>query len=238
MGSFGIKRYTTSSLHVRSSLNDIDQSFSSLDKLLFSRFAASVSEEIEEPRTTTYRALINQISDMTMKYPIAVVHTKGKKMLSKLFPSWLLSQYKWMFAAPFPRFSAWMNAWVTHFATNWLMGNSTVIDLKLVDGVVLKDQGLLVEKCRFLETAGCISTCINACKIPTQRFFMEEMGLPVTLKPNMTDYSCTFEFGIIPGPLIFETSLVDQPCLQDCSNSKRHSSGIRKKCIEPITHSF
>ena len=238
IGSFGVKWYTTYSFHLRSRMNDIDQSFSSLDKILFNRFSASVSDEIEEPRTTTYTALINQISDMTIKYPLDVVHTKGKRMLTKLFPSWLLSQYKWMFATPFPRFSAWMNAWVTHLATNWLMGNSTVVDLQLVDGVVLEQQGLLVEKCRFLETAGCVSTCINACKIPTQRFFMEEMGLPVTLKPNITDFSCTFEFGIKPGPLMFEASLADQDCLTNCSSNKRYSSGICKKCLEPIDHSF
>ena len=32
-------------------------------------------------------------------------------------------------------------------------------------------------------------------KVPTQRFFLEEMGLPVALRPNMTDYSCRFEVG-------------------------------------------
>ena len=54
--------------------------------------------------------------------------------------------------------------------------------------VTRKAQGLLVEKCRFLESAGCARTCLHACKIPTQRFFLEEMGLPVTMLPNMTDF--------------------------------------------------
>ena len=54
--------------------------------------------------------------------------------------------------------------------------------------VTRRAQGLLVEKCRFLETAGCARTCLHACKIPTQRFFLEEMGLPVTMLPNMTDF--------------------------------------------------
>ena len=27
------------------------------------------------------------------------------------------------------KFSAWMNAYVTHWTTNWLMGNSTIYDL-------------------------------------------------------------------------------------------------------------
>ena len=54
--------------------------------------------------------------------------------------------------------------------------------------IIRRQQGLLVEKCRFLESAGCARTCLHACKIPTQRFFLEEMGLPVTLSPNMTDF--------------------------------------------------
>jgi len=52
------------------------------------------------------------------------------------------------------------------------MGNSSVIDLELSDGLILKEQGLKIEKCRFLETSGCLSTCVNACKIPTQRFVL------------------------------------------------------------------
>ena len=62
--------------------------------------------------------------------------------------------------------------------------------------IIRRQQGLLVEKCRFLESAGCARTCLHACKIPTQRFFLEEMGLPVTLSPNMTDFrSNSFFYG-------------------------------------------
>lgn len=28
--------------------------------------------------------------------------------------------------------------------------------------------GVLVERCRYLEEAGCASICINSCKVPTQ----------------------------------------------------------------------
>ena len=64
--------------------------------------------------------------------------------------------------------------------------------------VVRKQQGLLVEKCRFLESAGCARTCLHACKIPTQRFFLEEMGLPVTLSPNMTDFRYPIPINHLP----------------------------------------
>ena len=173
-----------------SSLNDVKEdpyhSFSLIDKILFSRFARSVHTEIgnnEVAVAGTYEELIRQISTMPKMFPATTVQNKGKNMLTNLFPSWLLPQYRVMFSTPFPRFSAWMNAWVTHFATNWLMGNSTIFDLSLNENeyeeqLTLKEQGLKIERCRFLETCGCISTCISTCKIPTQRFFQEEMGLP------------------------------------------------------------
>mgnify|MGYP001377944807 CR=1 FL=1 len=187
-----------------------------MDKILFSRFARSVHAEIgndEVDIAQNYEELIRQISSMTYYFPADMVQEKGKNMLTKLFPSFLLPQYKILFSAPFPRFSAWMNAWVTHYATNWLMGNSTIFDLPLTlngdveEKLILKEQGLKIERCRFLESSGCISTCIGTCKIPTQRFFEEEMGLPVTLKPNVTDLSCIFEFGIKPLPLKMDRDL-------------------------------
>ena len=82
------------------------------------------------------------------------------------------------------------------------------------------EQGLLVEKCRFLEVSGCLATCIHACKVPTQRFFLEEMGVPVTIYPNVTDMSCRFEFGRYPAPLS-EDPISALPCLTTCTIKKR-----------------
>ena len=79
-----------------------------------------------------YGQLMDLINQMTTTRPTTMVHDQGKNMLVRLFPKWLLEQYQWMFAAPFPRFSAWMNAYVTHWTTNWLMGNSTVCTIHLV----------------------------------------------------------------------------------------------------------
>ena len=90
--------------------SEYDAAFTLTDKVLFSRFASSVAGEIQQPTATTYIELISQINDMNNRFPLPIVHDKGKSMLSKLFPRWLLTQYKLMFATPFPKFSAWMNA--------------------------------------------------------------------------------------------------------------------------------
>lgn len=203
---------------------DFYESFSLVDKLLFKRFASSVAVEMRlDKEPENYEQLIENINMLTFSRPFLQVNDSGKRMLTRLFPSWLLTQYQWMFAKPFPKFSAWMNAWVTHAATNWLMGNSTVVDLTLSSGEVLVQQGLKIDKCRFFETSGCLQTCIHACKIPTQRFFLEEMGLPVTLVPNVTDFSCRFEFGLAPVPLE-QDPISASPCMLACRASGRSAS--------------
>ncbi|KAG8466072.1 hypothetical protein KFE25_005642 [Diacronema lutheri] len=52
-----------------------------------------------------------------------------------------------------------------------------------------------IEKCRFLEGAGCKGMCIGLCKQPTELFFNRELGLPVSLVPNFEDGSCTMTWG-------------------------------------------
>jgi hypothetical protein len=189
--------------------------------------AYSVVLEMNDPKMNppkSFDELIHMIQYMTLSNPPKVVNEKGKSILVRLFPSWLLPAFQIIFAKPFPSFSAWMNTWVTHWATRWLMGPSKVYDVVIDDQTVLKEQGLLVEKCLFLESSGCIRTCTHACKIPTQRFFLESMGIPVSLKPNLTDYSCKFEFGVMPLAIENDESM-KHPCLKDCQ--ARSSYGAR-----------
>jgi Beta-carotene isomerase D27-like, C-terminal len=45
---------------------------------------------------------------------------------------------------------------------------------------------LQVKRCRYLEDAGCASVCVNTCKVPTQEFFMKDMGLPLQVTTSTT----------------------------------------------------
>ena len=42
------------------------------------------------------------------------------------------------------------------------------------------------------------------------------MGLPVTIRPNATDLSCRFEFGVAPEPLDADPAF-QLPCLDACA---------------------
>lgn len=50
---------------------------------------------------------------------------------------------------------------------------------------------------------------------PTQAFFNEDMGLPLTIEPNYETYECTFSFGKTP-TLESESIAVTTPCLARC----------------------
>lgn len=108
------------------------------------------------------------------------------------------------------------------------MGECEVNDVVMDDGTILKNQGLLVKRCRFLEESGCASICVNSCKIPTQSFFLEDMGLPLTMTPDYETHECQFSFGVAPDDQ-GELEARNTPCLSRCptagSMRKWHSSG-------------
>ena len=214
----GVGRLDATTSSGETPVRDPYEEFSPLERLLFRRFAESVATELGDgtPSAQNYGDLMKMINRMTFTRPISRVNEQGKKMLVRLFPPWLLPLYKKLIQSPFPSFSAWMNAWVTKWTTNWLMGPAQIYDLE--DGAG-KEHGLLIKKCRFLESTGCLRTCLQACKIPTQSFFMDEMGLPVTLKPNATDFSCRFEFGVAPLPLA-QDPISKSPCLSQCQQQR------------------
>jgi beta-carotene isomerase len=61
--------------------------------------------------------------------------------------------------------------------------------------------GLLVERCRVLERSNCKGICTKMCKVPTQRFFAERWGIPLSMEPNFETGSCQLRFGVEPTDL-------------------------------------
>jgi hypothetical protein len=175
------------------------------------------------------------------------VSSASRRVLVSLFPDWppfapegrrgLLYWFEVLFARPFPAFSAKLNAWVTWWAAQWLMGPCTLEDLRTYnspaelekarrefgggslaattvgDGVC---QELLVRRCRFLEESACASVCVNACKMPTQEFFNKEMGVPMRMLPDYETLQCRFQFGVPPTEED-EDEARRTPCFTACS---------------------
>ncbi|KAA8550812.1 hypothetical protein F0562_002496 [Nyssa sinensis] len=70
-----------------------------------------------------------------------------------------------------------------------------------------------VKKCRFLEESNCVGMCINLCKMPSQTFIKDSLGMPINMVPNFDDMSCEMIFGEEP-PAPMDDPALKQPVLQ------------------------
>lgn len=147
------------------------------------------------------------------------VQTIAQDVLVSLFPTFILDRYPSWFAKPFPEFSAKMCAWATCVGGTWLMGESSVNNIPNME-IGGENMGVLVQRCRFLEESQCASICVNSCKIPTQNFFRDNMGLALTMTPDYETGECQFAFGKLPTEEE-ETLAKDTPCLMRCPSSGR-----------------
>jgi hypothetical protein len=192
-----------------------------LDKVFLSVFRTKMADKVGVDSSLPkddYKGLMELSSALNARYNDRTkVQKIAQDVLRALFPSWLPRQYAILFSRPFPEFSARMNAWATRVGGTWLMGECEINDIE-IDGKVYKDQGLLVKRCRFLEESGCASVCVNACKIPTQNFFIEDMGLPLTMTPDYETHECQFSFGRLPTKEE-ELEAKTTPCLSRCPTS-------------------
>jgi hypothetical protein len=204
-----------------------------MDKLFLRIFRSKMAENIGKQYDSDlpyddYSGLMELARTMNVVYDKPEVRELSQNILRSLFPSWLPNAFGWMFARPFPAFSAKMNAWATYVVGTWLMGECEINDCRIDgDGESQKSglsQGLLVKRCRFLEESGCASVCVNSCKLPTQQFFLEDMGLPLTMKPDYDTYECQFSFGLTP-TAEDEDEAKNTPCLARCPSSKIAKKG-------------
>ena len=111
-----------------------------------------------------------------------------------------------------------LNAWFAAVLFQWLVGPCETASAEISTATQVKTQksGVHIQKCRYLEQSGCVGMCINMCKLPTQEFFTQGFGIPLTMTPNFEDFSCEMVFGQVPPPLESEP-IYDQPCLAgDC----------------------
>ncbi|KAF3782094.1 Beta-carotene isomerase [Nymphaea thermarum] len=143
-----------------------------------------------------------------------------REVLLSMLPPGAPAQFRKLF--PPTKWAAEFNAAITVPFFYWLVGPSEVIEVE-VNGVKQKS-GVLIKKCRYLENSGCVGMCVNMCKIPTQDFFTNEFGLPLTMNPNFEDMSCEMVYGQAPPPL--ELDLVSkQACYAEiCTMANKNST--------------
>ncbi|KAL1358112.1 beta-carotene isomerase D27, chloroplastic [Arachis hypogaea] len=147
-----------------------------------------------------------------------------REVLLSMLPPGAPAQFRKLF--PPTKWAAEFNAALTVPFFHWLVGPSEVVEVE-VNGVKQKS-GVHIKKCRYLENSGCVGMCVNMCKIPTQDFFTNEFGLPLTMIPNFEDMSCDMVYGQAPPP--FEEDPVSkQPCYAEICSVSTPSSSVCPK---------
>ncbi|XP_019454591.1 PREDICTED: beta-carotene isomerase D27, chloroplastic-like isoform X2 [Lupinus angustifolius] len=101
----------------------------------------------------------------------------------------------------------------------WLVGPSEVRESEM-NGRREKNV-VYIKKCRFLEETNCVGMCTNLCKIPSQSFLKDSLGMPVNMVPNFDDMSCEMIFGLDP-PALSDDPALKQPCYKLCNAKKKH----------------
>ncbi len=110
-----------------------------------------------------------------------------------------------------------LNAWFAVVLFEWLVGPCEVrtVEVPTRTGTMRSQKsGVHIQKCRYLESSRCVGMCINMCKLPTQTFFTQKFGIPLTMTPNFEDFSCEMVFGQAAPPLEQE-DCYQHPCLVD-----------------------
>lgn len=125
----------------------------------------------------------------------------------------------------YTKWGAELNAWITPSFFSWLVGPAKQYEVE-INGQ-MQNSGVKIEKCRYLETSGCVGMCVSLCKIPTQTFFTEQMGMPLTMNPNFEDLSCEMIFGLAPPPLA-EDKVYTQPCFSQCPSANSSAPACPK----------
>jgi len=92
--------------------------------------------------------------------------------------------------------------------------------------------GVLVQHCRVLAGTHCKGICSKMCKVPTQRFFQEQWGVPLTMSPNFETGQCQLVFGKTPLPVDQDPTL-PQGCITRCpmfATSNMHTANTKDMC--------
>lgn len=144
------------------------------------------------------------------------VEAASVRILRSLFPPFLLPLFRALVAPLFGgKPAAILTARVTQATCQWLMGPCSVNTIDLQDGSSL-ESGVLVERCKYLEESKCAGICVHTCKIPSQTFITDYMGVPLTMEPNFEDFSCQFKFGV-EAPARKDDESLKTPCLEICT---------------------
>ncbi|MEM9088648.1 MAG: DUF4033 domain-containing protein [Cyanobacteria bacterium P01_F01_bin.53] len=188
-----------------------------LDRLFIGLFSRKMAKAIgAESPNSGYDGFVDLSKQIMRGRDAQEQQAAVARVLQSLVPAPVLWIIRTVFSPT--RLVCVLNAWFAAQMFEWLVGPCDVADAEVVgeDGEVRSQPSAVqIEKCRYLEDSRCVGMCVNMCKLPTQTFFTEKFGIPLTMTPNFEDLSCTMVFGKVPLPPHSDEAFTE-PCLQAC----------------------
>lgn len=199
-----------------------------LDRIFIALFIRKMSRALGERTSQTGFAGVVDLSKRIMQgRSPAQQQAVVAKVLGSLVPAPVLWLIRTVFSPT--RWVCESNAWFAARLFPWLIGPCEVVEAEVTgaDGETrIQKSDVHIKKCRYLEESGCVGLCVNLCKLPTQQFFTEKFGIPLTLTPNFEDMSCEMVFGQMP-PALETEAAYNQPCLMANAESEQPCPKVR-----------
>nr|QSV51871.1 MBP helical linker fusion of Asparagus officinalis DWARF27 lacking its disordered region [Vector pMBP-H-D27h5deltaDisorder] len=152
-----------------------------------------------------YDSLMEAASMAARNFDVKDQQMLVTEALKKAFPKPILGMIRAV--TPPSKFSREYFAAFTTLFFPWLVGKCEVRESEFHGR---KEKNVVfIPKCRFLEGTNCAGMCTNLCKIPSQKFIKDSLGMPVHMSPNFEDMSCEMIFGQEPPK---DDPALKQPC--------------------------
>jgi len=191
-------------------------------RILISLFAHKFNQTVGQSlEAEGYKSIVENSFNILKSKNLRRQRDVISEFLNCLIPSFIQASFRTVFSND--KWACQLTAAFVPVFSEWMVGRSSIIA-----GVVERKDGtkeewrstVRIERCRFLEQSACKGSCINLCKLPTQTFFAQKLGMPLYMKPNFTDLSCDMVFGQIP-PDIEADPVQNQACFSQCQLSDK-----------------
>jgi len=207
-----------------------------LDRLFIGLFSRKMAKAIDaQTPQSGYSGFVDLSKQIMQGRDAQEQQAAVAQVLQSLVPAPVLWIIRTVFSPT--RLVCVLNAWFAAQMFEWLVGPCTVVEAEVtgMDGEVRSQPSAVqIEKCRYLEDSQCVGMCVNMCKLPTQTFFTEKFGIPLTMTPNFEDFSCQMVFGNVPLEPS-EDEALQQPCLQECSAGSTKTTACHKLASDVLT---
>jgi hypothetical protein len=198
---------------------------------------AAQMEGVTVPENSDYNDLVRVSKELMKGRNPSQQRDLVLKALRTILPEFVSLMFRKLF--PPNQLSAELNAAIASKGFGWLVGETELksADVEVAPGEVRRQTSVVyIKKCRFLESGGCVGMCVNICKVPTQQFFKDDFGLPLTMKPNFEDLSCEMIFGQAP-PAVEKDLAFSEPCFATSCSMASDKKTPPCRTLDPQSYS-